>query len=69
MNEIVRYYVRKVRTQTSGYTLLEYCAGAALIAGVIWTAMGLFGASISTFLDTLRLWVTERQSDLIVSSS
>lgn len=49
----------RVRAQR-GYTLLEYCAGAALIAGVIWVAMNALGQNISALLNAVGQWAATR---------
>lgn len=43
-----------------GYTLLEYCAGAALIAGIIWVSLNAMGAELGSFLDSIGLWIQRR---------
>ena len=43
-----------------GYTLLEYCAGAALIAGIIWVALNAMGQNISTLLNAIGQWASTR---------
>ncbi|MEZ4753892.1 MAG: hypothetical protein R3A13_06220 [Bdellovibrionota bacterium] len=47
-----------------GYTLLEYCAGAAIIAGVIWAALSTFGNSVGGMFDALSNWTDARTSDV-----
>ena len=44
-----------------GFTLLEYCAGAAVIATVVFAGLQLFGTSLSEFFDGLGAWVTARK--------
>lgn len=53
------------RVGDKGFTLLEYAAGAAVIAGVVYTAMSAFGGGLDTFYRGLGEWV----SGLAVSSS
>lgn len=48
-----------------GYTLLEYCAGAAIIAGILWTALDNLGADLSGLLDAVGVWSTTRTSGIV----
>lgn len=43
-----------------GFTLLEYTAGAAIMAGVVWTAFNLFGVQMDAFMDNLTTWMGNR---------
>jgi hypothetical protein len=45
-----------------GYTLLEYCAGAALIAGIIWVALNAMGGNISGLLNAIGQWAANRSA-------
>jgi hypothetical protein len=58
----------KMRTQASsrerGYTLLEYCAGAAIIAGILWTALNALGGNLSGLLNSVGEWATRRSSQI-----
>ena len=42
--------------QEKGYTLLEYCAGAAIIVTVLYTALNGLGDQLSTFLGNIGTW-------------
>lgn len=48
------------KKKQSGYTLLEYCAGAALIAGIIWVALNAMGQNITTLLNAIGQWAVTR---------
>lgn len=48
----------------AAYTLLEYCAGAAIIAGVIWVALEGLGQNLSTLLQAIGQWATERAASI-----
>lgn len=48
------------RNHQRGYTLLEYCAGAALIAGIIWVALNSMGQNISALLNAIGQWAATR---------
>ena len=52
------------REEEKGYTLLEYCAGAAVIAGILWTALNALGGNLSGLLNAVGTWA-ERRSDSI----
>lgn len=54
----------RIRRREKGFTLLEYCAGAAVIAGVVWIAIGGFGDSLQLMFSNLEGWVTDRASDI-----
>ena len=52
-----------------GYTLLEYCAGAALIVGVIWVALSALGTNLETLLGDVGTWATNRSTEMTNPSS
>jgi Flp pilus assembly pilin Flp len=52
--------MRKNGKRERGYTLLEYCAGAAIIAGVLWTALNALGGNLSSLLNAVGNWATSR---------
>jgi Flp pilus assembly pilin Flp len=52
------------REKEKGYTLLEYCAGAAVIAGILWTALNALGGNLSGLLNAVGTWA-ERRTDSI----
>lgn len=47
-----------------GFTLLEYCAGAAILAGIVWLALGRFGMSVSGLIDGLSNWMDSRTTEI-----
>jgi Flp pilus assembly pilin Flp len=47
-----------------GYTLLEYCAGAAIIAGILWTALNALGGNLSNLLNAVGAWATRRSGEI-----
>ncbi|MCB0329630.1 MAG: hypothetical protein KDD70_08200 [Bdellovibrionales bacterium] len=53
----------KKRNQ-SGYALLEYCAGAAIVAGILWAALSTFGNSVGGLFDALSSWTNARTSEV-----
>ena len=44
---------RKYTNKERGFTLLEYCAGAAKVMGVLFTAIGKVGAGADTLLTNI----------------
>lgn len=48
-----------------GYTLLEYCAGAAIIASILWTALNSLGGDLSALLGAVGGWANARQGEVI----
>lgn len=54
--------IKRRNKRESGYTLLEYCAGAAIITTVLWTALTTLGADISGLLTKIGGWATARSS-------
>lgn len=55
---------KKATKRQRGYTLLEYCAGAAIIAGVLWAALGRLGGEISDLLDEIGQWADDRRGEI-----
>ena len=51
-----------------GFTLLEYCAGAAVLLTIVWAALTALGGNMKTFLDSIGSWAT-RQATAIDSNS
>lgn len=47
-----------------GYTLLEYCAGAAIIAGILWTALNALGTDLSALLNAVGGWAKGRTTGI-----
>jgi type II secretory pathway pseudopilin PulG len=53
--------MRNVRNnKQKGYTLLEYCAGAAIIAGILWAALNALGGSLVGLLGAVQQWAVDR---------
>jgi hypothetical protein len=51
---------KELNKTQKGYTLLEYCAGAALIAGIIWVALNAMGQNITALLNAIGQWAVNR---------
>lgn len=47
-----------------GFSLLEYCAGAAVILVTIWGALTLMGDNIETLLNSIGNWATTRAGEI-----
>jgi len=47
-----------------GFSLLEYCAGAAVILVTIWGALTLMGNNIEGLLGAIGTWATQRQGEI-----
>ncbi|MCB0336967.1 MAG: hypothetical protein KDD62_11705 [Bdellovibrionales bacterium] len=63
-HHILSFLCPKNIRHEEGYTLLEYCAGAAIMAGVVWGAMQLLGTNLQNFLTTLAGWAADRAGDI-----
>lgn len=50
----------KSKEKQRGYTLLEYCAGAAIIAGILWTSLNTLGNNLGALLDAVGKWAQTR---------
>jgi hypothetical protein len=48
-----------------GYTLLEYCAGAAIIAGILWTALSNLGGDLTGLLNAVGTWSNSRRDGIV----
>jgi len=48
----------------SGYTLLEYCAGAAIIGGILYLGLNALGQDLRDFLGAVGAWAGRRAGEL-----
>ena len=55
-NLVAKYFSIKKKSQ-KGYTLLEYCAGAAVILGLVVGGLTLFRDGVQNYLGRLGQWV------------
>jgi Flp pilus assembly pilin Flp len=55
---------RLARHAERGFTLLEYCAGAAIIAGLLWASFKILGTNLQGLLDALGTWVGNRAVEI-----
>lgn len=60
---INKYIALKTKDQ-SGFTLLEYCAGAAIIAGVLWGALTAMGGGMDSLIRAIGTWATNRSAEI-----
>lgn len=56
--------VNSRRKKESGFSLLEYCAGAAVIMVTIWAALNLMGQNVSGLLGAIGDWATSRATEI-----
>lgn len=56
---------QKNQKNQKGYTLLEYCAGAAIIGGILWTALNALGGDLSNLLGAVGGWANARQGGIV----
>lgn len=57
------------RKNSRGYTLLEYCAGAAIIAGILWGALSIMGENMADLLNRVGDWAAARTQEIQVDTS
>ncbi len=55
---------RKKSRREQGYTLLEYCAGAAIIIGVVWGALNTLGGNMAALIGNIATWASDRGQDI-----
>ena len=61
--------LRAKKKNERGYTLLEYCAGAAIIAGVLWGALTYLGSNLDGLIRGVGDWASARTSEINTGSS
>lgn len=54
----------RVNRREQGFTLFEYCAGAAVILGVVWAAMTGLGTSMSELINSISGWAKARATEI-----
>ena len=64
MTKQSKIWFRLIGKEERGYTLLEYCAGAAVIAGIIFVALQAMGTNLSSYLGAIGSWATRRASEI-----
>ena len=52
------------RKNERGYTLLEYCAGAAIIGAIIFVALQALGGNMRGMLESIGAWADRRAADM-----
>lgn len=56
--------MKKTRSSERGFTLLEYCAGATIIAVVVWGALSTLGANLADLLTAIGEWASSRATEI-----
>ena len=51
-----------------GYTLLEYCAGAAVVATVLWGALQSMGNNFQSLTAAIGSWAKVRAGDITATT-
>lgn len=54
----------KNRKNQKGYTLLEYCAGAAIISAIIFVALQALGGNMRGLLESIGSWADRRAAEI-----
>lgn len=52
------------RRKESAFTLLEYCAGAAVLMVLIWGAINAMGGNVADLLDSIGNWASSRSAEI-----
>ena len=52
--------INKRKRDQEGFTLLEYCAGAAIILSIIWIGLNTLGGSMQNMLNNIAGWLDRR---------
>jgi len=53
-----------IKRNEQGFSLLEYVAGATVIAVIVFSALTVFGDSITFLFEELGNWVTDRADEI-----
>ena len=65
MKVMIQKYFRLTRSGNErGFTLLEYCAGAAVLITIVYAALNTLGTNLSSFLTEIGSWA-QRQSQIV----
>ena len=59
----------RINRREQGFTLFEYCAGAAVILGVVWAAMTGLGVSMSELITSISSWAKARATEIKPNAS
>ena len=62
MKKLIR--VTRRNRNESGFALLEYAAGAAVVVSVLYVALTALGTSTSTYLGAIGDWLGRRTTDV-----
>lgn len=64
MLNLINMYFRMRAVNEKGFTLLEYCAGAAVLVTLVYGAFNALGGNLQGFFQALGEWVANRQGDI-----
>ena len=67
MKEMLMSYLIAIKARQldeRGLSMLEYAAGAAVIIGIVYGAMNLFGLSMQNFITELGYWLDDKANDI-----
>lgn len=56
--------VKRNKKNESGFTLLEYCAGAAVITGAVYLGFNALGVELGAFFDAISSWASDRTGQI-----
>lgn len=62
--KLIRMRRRADQTSEAGFTLLEYCAGAAVILVIIWAALSALGGNMTGLLESIGSWADRRAGEI-----
>jgi len=62
--EKMKKKIVNIRKDQRGFSLLEYVAGATVIAAIVFVALNAFGGNLAELFAALGEWVTSRASEI-----
>lgn len=63
------FSLRARKGSNRGFSLLEYCAGAAVLVGIIWAAVNTMGGQVSGMVKSIGDWAGARTTQMGGGSS
>ena len=64
MNSVIIKSMNRIHKCTRGLTTLEYMSGAAIMLGVVWTAMSILGTDMGAMISAISGWVRGRTGEI-----
>jgi hypothetical protein len=59
--------MKKIKNRKSaGFTLLEYCAGAAVVLSVVYVAFSTMGGNLSVLMESVGTWSSNKSQEIKV---